>query len=38
MATLERDAREGRDWPALSAHAEAADAEFARLRQWLETP
>jgi signal transduction histidine kinase/CheY-like chemotaxis protein len=38
MAALERDVREGREWPALTAHAEAADGEFARLRQWLEQP
>jgi len=36
MGALERDACDGKDWPALAAHVEAADAEFDRLRHWLE--
>jgi CheY-like chemotaxis protein len=36
MAALEQDAKEGRDRGHFIAHAEAADREFARLRQWLE--
>jgi HPt (histidine-containing phosphotransfer) domain-containing protein len=38
MASLEHDVREGEDWPVLTARADAADSEFARLRGWLETP
>ena len=38
MAALEQDARAGQSWPALTAQADAAEAEFDRLRQWLEVP
>jgi CheY-like chemotaxis protein len=38
MAALEHDVREGEDWAVLTARAEEAENEFARLRQWLEVP
>ncbi|HMA51069.1 MAG TPA: Hpt domain-containing protein, partial [Magnetospirillaceae bacterium] len=38
MASLEHDVREGEDWAVLTARAEEAESEFARLRQWLEVP
>jgi HPt (histidine-containing phosphotransfer) domain-containing protein len=38
LASLEHDVREGEDWAVLTARAEAAEAEFVRLCQWLELP
>jgi len=38
MAALEQAVKAGKDWSELTDRADAAEQEFARLRQWLEVP